>query len=309
MRNLHRAAADGAVTSSHVSDATAVTPLFRVPGFVEATLVTLGLVAVLARMRLHPRARAGFGIALVVGVGVGLAVADRLPALLVAGLLCVGGAAWRTARWWLPFRTAALVPGAVLVAVALPSAAPRWVGGTVFVAIVVGCSRAVRLDRRRPALTPVLLAVSGIGVYICVPETSTAGVVAGALLALLLLLVVPPMPSPGGTAVGVTLLVWSAGVGGYPRPGAVIGGVGALGAIWLVARLRRLPRGMRGVLTTPATRELDLVILAIHAVLVLYASRVAGLRESAGSALVVLVPAFVVANFGFILMSRRAARR
>ncbi len=285
-----------------------MTSLVRSPGFTEATLVTLGLVAVVAWMRLHPGARAGFGIAFAVGSGVGLEVADLLPGLLVAGVLCVGVAAWRTATWWLPFRTAALVPGAALVAVALPSAVPQWVGGTVFVATIVGCSRAVRLDRRRPALTPLLLAVSGLGVYVCVPETGTIAPIVGAMLALVVLVLVPPVPSPGGTAAAVTLTIWAAAIGGYFRPGAVVGGVGSLGAIWLAARLRRRPRGMRGVLTTPRTRELDLLIVGIHAVLVLYASRVAGMRDSAGTAVLLLAPAFIVANFGFVLVSRRVTR-
>lgn len=98
-------------------------------------------------------------------------------------------------------------------------------------------------------------------------------------------------PAPAGSAVAVGLVVWGAGVGGYPRPGAVVGGIACVGLLVLGPVLRRA-----GAASAAA--------LLVHVGLVAVVARVAGLRERAVTALVIVAAAYALAVIGLVVAGR-----
>jgi hypothetical protein len=264
--------------------------LIDVEGFTTALLVGAVVALVLAVVRGRARERGGgFAPALFAGVLAGLHVADLLPAGLVVGLVMVAVGSQVSAGWWGPFRPLTTLPGALVLAAALPDRASLWMATVAVVVTVVGGSRSVTLERAAPGASAPLLAMSALAVYVCVPETSTAGVVAGAFVAAAALGILLPAFSPAGAALGVALIAWSAAADGSARPGAVVGALGTLGVVLFVPRLRRMRwwggRSIRSSLGSLAV---------VHGMVALYAARVCGLRHSAWTALILLVPGLLV---------------
>jgi hypothetical protein len=140
----------------------------------------------------------------------------------------------------------------------------------------------------------VLLSVEGI--YLGAPDTEITKLVLGALVPVVFLGLVPRLRSSSATASLMGLVVWLAVLEGRGRPGAVVGSIACLGVI-LVAPL------VHWRATAP---QALVALVATQALLVLYVSRVAGLRESAWAAAALCVPAFVVAGVVLALVNRRA---
>jgi hypothetical protein len=156
------------------------------------------------------------------------------------------------------------------------------------------------LEHQRLALGPWLLAGTTLGIYATIPETDAVRVIVGAALPFMLLPLVWrwAVLGTGGAAATVTLCMLVAARDGAARPGAVVGAVGSLGLLALApfAAATATVLGPR-VDALPKLRDRYAALayaLVLHGVLVLWASRVAGLRRDAPSAALLLVPAVVV---------------
>jgi hypothetical protein len=215
----------------------------------------------------------------------------------------------------------------VLVAVAIPEGAPRWMRLFALVATLVAAPLVVASDRCSPRLSAPFLAVSAVGLYWCVPDTEHARALVGAA---------PPVavvtldrgrrPDPAGTAAAVGLFVWTATVGGVGRPGSVIGGAACLGVlliaslvtaagvvvqtpvhIALVAVASRAgdaaPWVLLGLALAPAI-ALGVIAYPALAVIVVYASFPVGSVSAGGVLKVVQLAALVMAA---LVMLRRVA--
>jgi hypothetical protein len=281
----------------------------------EGFRVALGCGLVLAFATVLARrtglARLGFAVALVgaalggIDAALGIDGPVGSPRLLAAGLvaLAVGATLAARSRWPVAVAMAAVLPGALLVAAAADGPVPDWARGLVLVAIVVAAPLTMTFDRAAPRFTAPLLAVSAAGVYWTVPDTEQALPVLGAFLAVALLAADPAAPpSPGGAAAAVGLLSWTAAVGGYGRPGSIVGAIACLGVPVLVPLVRRHPRlvGTRAALT----------VGAVQVVTVAVASRVAGLRYSVAAAAAISIVALLAAGLVLsLVVPRRRNRR
>ncbi len=140
---------------------------------------------------------------------------------------------------------------------------------------------------------PVALAIAGIGVYVCVPDTEEAIVLAVVLLGGALASRLPRLHALGplGSPPLVGLYVWVGATDARGRHAAFVGVVGALALLVLEpvgARLRGArPAAVRG-------RAALVVLAGGQVALAAYAGRVPGLQSSVGRAIVLLAPALVV---------------
>lgn len=248
--------------------------------------------------------RRGDAVPVAVG-GVGVVAAaialrhDHPPsAWLFVGLAFVALSAVRRVGFVpLPGRLLARLAGALAVAQALHASA-GWVRVVVFVAVMTGAPLASVTDRRAPSLTPLLLLVSAGGVYAGVPDTEVPRVLLGAFAPVALVaLLAGRRPGPS-TAAATALVVYAAAFGGGDASGAVVAGIACVGALAL----------------TPLTAwrgrtVLDgVVLVAVHVLLVLWWSRVAGLRHDAGIAIALGLPAVFLAWLalvGWVVTTRR----
>jgi hypothetical protein len=165
-------------------------------------------------------------------------------------------------------------------------------------------------DRRRAdGLALPLWAVTVAGVWATVPDVESAVVVLGAALPPALLGWPGPLARSGlvslgvaGSLAGAALLVWVVATDGAGRPGSMVGGLACLGVLGVEPLARRL--GGRG----PGGPPLPAVaLLAAHLVLVAFASRVVGRRETVAEALPLAVAELVVALAVAVAAMRRAA--
>ncbi|MGH8913629.1 MAG: hypothetical protein ACRDZM_03840 [Acidimicrobiia bacterium] len=222
-------------------------------------------------------------------VGRSLGVSSGLFALGVGGWL-LGPAGDRPTRW---FGWLLVVAGALLVGWRgglddidwLPLAGP--------VAILIGGSALMLWSMRLPhRLLGPMMAITAFGIWVTVPETEHARVLLGVALPLALATLAPMRSrlSTAGAFALAGLVVWVVGIGGDARPASIIGGWASLGALAILPVVRPNP--------TELMERRPLLIVGIHALFVLLASRVIGLWESAVIAsvavLVVSVVAFVV---------------
>jgi hypothetical protein len=263
-------------------------------GFLVA-LLTAGSASLLAVVIARATVRSiALGIAAVVGALAGLGAQDLLRGALVPALLLLGVAALVAEDRPPGVRIAALAPGgALLVTVAAPGTF-GWARMVVFLTILGAGPAAAVLDRRLPVLTFALLAISAFGAYATLPDTEQARSLVGALVPVAVIaLVWRRVPESSGPTAGVTLLAWVALVGGVGRPGSVVGAIGCLGVLALGPLARR---------SGPVR------LVAVHVTVVLVASRVAGLRQSAWTALAILVPAMALAAIVLVIGERGPAR-
>ncbi len=217
----------------------------------------------------------------------GLGLVRWLPALLVFGLGALAWHGWAVAgkrKLWV--RLVSLGAGSFLVGLAIDVDAGlvRWAAVPV---VALSVSALMDADRRVGGLGAVLLVLTVAGVLATVPGTEQALVLSGATLPLLLLPGAGDGRHPLGT-VGVAtiggLLIWAIAMGGYPRPTAIVGGLGSLGLFILIP-----------VSGTRPGRRWGLAEAVLHAGLVVVSARVAGLRESMLPAILISVAAYVVA--------------
>jgi len=254
------------------------------PGF-QAAALACALLAVLVVVRGRARDVRGAPAIAVLAALVGWSVDYRLDARLVVALAALAlGAAFGPRRGSVLVRIAALVPGAALLGIAVPDRVPVWVALAAAALTLAVAAPAETLDRLAPRLAPLVFAVAVAGIYVCVPEADAARPALGAFGVAALLAVLPGLDAlPGSSAAAVGLLAWTTAVGGYPRPGSVVGGLGCIVAALLV-RLAAQARGWRLALAG-----------VVAAGLVVYCARVAGFEQSAGAALALAVPGFAVA--------------
>lgn len=241
----------------------------------------------------------GTGVA--VGGTTAIALDGTVPWALPLGAAAVGVAvAVAARRCWPTWAAVGLaVPGAVLVALAGGLPGVGWIRLLVAVGASVGAALVAEgADRwERTAVSPLLLAVSTIGVYLTVPDTEEAA----ALVAVALVVAVLAWPlglvtlGGGGAAATTVLVCWVAGVGGAARPSSIIGAIASLGLLVGHPVARSALRRRAPVVVPPTDPVAVGQLVASHLAVVLLASRVAGLREGAAEATALAVVALVAA--------------
>lgn len=292
--------------------------LARDPGLragLAAGLFTTLVVAAVALLRRGRGAVPLAGLAAAVATVIGLRISTEVPEVpgeLVAGLAALGLAslAPKLPGPALAYRLVAVTPGAVLVAAAadldLAWAVPFTVAATVLGAILV-----TEFDRlhARTGLAPVLLGMTALGVYGCVPDTEEASVLVGAALPVALLGWPKPLASLGaaGAHMAVGLVVWTAVFDGRGRSGAIVGATACLGIMMLEPLLDGARR--RAPLAAGRWCRRSFALAGTHLALVAVCSRVAGIRSSPVTAAVIAALAFVAAAVVLEAVTRLDARR
>ena len=242
-------------------------------------------------------------VAVAVGAMVlGLLVVGELPlGLVVALLLAAAGAVVGT----VPLRIALLAVAAWVLVTHAGVVATGWIRMLVAEVTLLGGLLLARASADGPdregdgVVTGLLLAGTLLGVGLTVPDveqvrvtTPIAAVVAAA--AAVWWVVGRGVEAAGRwQALALLLVAWIAAVGGYGRDGAVVGAVGCLGLVVLEPVARATGAAVRSdawPLHAAATWR-----LALHAVVVVTASRVAGLRRSAWEAAAIVLLTWVVA--------------
>jgi hypothetical protein len=196
---------------------------------------------------------------------------------MVAGV-SHAGAGWITAA------VAALAGAGILVG-ALPDALPGWISFVVFVSIVPIAPVVELRARKWRRLAPVALLAAIAGVYACVPDTELVRPLLGAAIVVAFLALLPDgtVTSYGAGAVA-GLAVWASGIEGVGRPGAVVGAIACVAALVLWPawpdRWQVLPSWW--------------VTITGTAILIVWCSRIAGVRESGWAAAFLAALGFVV---------------
>jgi hypothetical protein len=225
-----------------------------------------------------------------------------LGALWLAGMI----AGWTPAPWLAGPVLA--IPGAWMLADSNQGLDEPWVVALIAVGTVVVGAATANFDRRtaRYALGPLLLFATVGAIYLTVPDTEIMRCVVGVSLPLVLLAwpFAAACLGAGGSYAAVGLLLWLAPIDGIGRAGSIVGALGAFALLagepighalfravgGRIARRRFQPRYPRAF------------VLGAQVVLALYASRVAGAATDASAALLLLLPALVLAiGFGLLV--------
>jgi hypothetical protein len=213
-----------------------------------------------------------------------------LAGTAVAG---VGGFVGATSRLPAVVRIALVVPGAAIAVLALPYEGAWWYGPAgIAAASAAGPAVDVVEDRyRRTGLAVVMLGVSVGGVYGTIPNTDRIALVFGAVLPVMFLAWPRPWARVGAGAgsAAVVLLAALTLNGGWTRPGAVVGGLLAP-AVFVLLALAGRPDGSTVARAWP---PLAVRLLVLDVVVTLGLTRVAGLEESARTAIVLAAPMLV----------------
>ena len=244
-----------------------------------------------ALVALAARRRTPITVGTVAGAGgalVGLWATDRWSnALAVAVALLVIGAIVTSDRR-LALRVVAMLPGAVLIGLAVGNGTALWMRVAAGFAALVLASGASSFEREQTRVAGLIWAVSALGVFATVPDTEQARALVGGTLVIAVLSLVHPVVDGAGGAALAGLLCWTAAVGGQARPGAVIGALGCAGVFGMAPLVRRV-------------RPPVAVLLTVHVVLVLVSSRVAGLRQSAWIAGAIVIGVVAAASIALWL--------
>ncbi len=237
-----------------------------------------------------------WGITLTVAsfLGVSLAVGSRLSLLAALLALALGGWMARppggSAR--APFGWILIVGGAIALVVRGGFADIGWLLILAPIAtILIGSALAAWASRLPQDVLGIMMAISAFGIWVTVPETETARAMLGASLPLALA-TLPPIHAKlrfSGAFALAGILVWVAATGGEAREASIIGGWACIGAIAILPLY-----GSRAARWVGKRR---IVTVLFHGLLVAVASRVIGLWESGGLALLAVAALFVVAYF------------
>lgn len=234
------------------------------------------------------------------GLGPAKSVGDVPPELFIGlGVLAATGIAL---DWWRPpflVPMLAFLPGAWIVGLSLEGFEPGWARPLLVVMTAIGGALVTDTDRyqERRGFGPALLAITIVGVYSTVPDTEHARVLLGAGIPVLFFGIPTPVAKlgAGGSATAVALIMWIAATDGVGRPAAIVGSAGAFAVLLLeplgrraFANLRRKVRRKDHNLARHLVVVADVTLL--HAVLALYASRVAGFSDTTQAAVWLLVP-------------------
>lgn len=256
---------------------------FLIGGFLGLT----GLVVIfLARTEEGPILDWGLTLTAVAFIAVSLALGARLALLAALGALALGGWMARppSGRARAPFGWALIAIGAV---------ATIWRGGfpeigwllvlAPVVIVMIGSTLAAWATRLPQEWLGIMIAISAFGIWVTVPETEGARALLGASLPMGLATLRPVRAKLGygGAFALAGLLVWVVATGGEARPASIIGGWACIGAIAILPHYSPPPTRLVGKRRT--------VIVLLHALLVLVASRMIGLWESGGLALVAVL--------------------
>lgn len=263
-------------------------PEFRT-GFGAGSVALITLLAVAAVARL-----AGWRGTLPIG-GLGFAAAGLwaidgshpLPASVLLGVLGVAVAAGLADISAVPsWATVVLAaPFGWLIAYRGDLVDVGWVRPLVLVAVALGGVLAATADHEWRESSPTLLLLAGsiAGVYATAPDTEES-VALLAVVALLMLLGWPVAIvrlGRAGAGASVAVVVWAAAFDGRGRPASIVGGIAGLGLLVALPVGRQLA-GRRPHHVGPASPATAVVaVVAAQAVVVLVASRVAGLRSDA----------------------------
>jgi hypothetical protein len=267
------------------------------------TALVVALAGSILVMVLHRRvwfARFGFEAGAVAALAalVSFVITDREDMLSFVGLVALAFGVIMVrdmpARWSM----VAAVPGAGVIAVVLGAPVPDWASVTCFLGIILVVPCAIEIDTGAPRLVPLLLATTAIGMWGTTPDTEHTRVLVGALLgAAVLAFDTRLRRGAGGTAVLIGIMVWAAIVDGYPRDGAVVGALACFGVVVLLPILRRA--------RVPFTVLPVVVVLVVQTVVVVIASRVAGLETDAAPALLISAAAWAAAAVALRVAIRR----
>ncbi len=284
-------------------------------GLVAGVVASVAVAAVAVRGDRRPTAVPLAGLGYVAACLVGLTASDggaRGARPDGWGLVAV---AVGLAGGWIAQR--APRPGTVLLVLAPAGVAagfdtrhlqPSWISTVAVFAVIIGGVLAADFDvaQHRYSLGPLLLAGTVLGIYVTVPDTEAARVFVGAALPFALLALALPRVAlgTGGAAAVVTLWVLVVARDGAARPGAVVGGIAALGLFVAEPVGRRLAASLPDL--PPVRGRLAVVVyaLVLDGVVVVWCTRVAGLRRDGLAALVLTVPAAVVGVAGSLPLAR-----
>lgn len=217
-----------------------------------------------------------------------LALSDHreVPSGLVWGVVLLGLAGLTADLRWLPLPLAALlaVPGAACIAQNGELVDVHWIRVAVATGAVGFGWLVADFDRRwaRDALAPVLLAVTVVGIYYCVPDTLEAHVLLGATLPIVVVAWPLPLARLGaaGAFASAGVIAWVVAEGGWGRQSSIVGGLATFGLLVLEPLTRFLRRRgwspfdllPTGVLRAP-------VAAVLHLSFVVVASRIAGAQD------------------------------
>jgi hypothetical protein len=238
-------------------------------------------------------------------------VTSGLAWLVVAGL-----AAELLSLWWRPLALAGAlfaIPGALLLTSQTGAADASWIRTLVVVTVVVGGTLVADFDHRYHATgwSVVLYAVSVIGLYFTVPDTERALVLLGASLPLMLLGWPVALASLGttGSYAAVGAFAWVAAFEGLGRRSSVIGGVTCLGLFVIEPVFRALKLEAPTMFDKLPKSAFAVIPVGIaHSVIVIAASRMAGLRPTVRQAGVLAVADLVIGLVIVLLIDGEANR-
>ena len=280
---------------------------FRVGLVFTALVVAAGLVVV--TLRRHPHRPWGLtgpawvlASLITLGGWMGYEGVDVVPSGLRWGLLALfvaGEIAERTPNPKIVGVVLAL-PGAILVAYSTEFPGPSWSRLLVLGVTAIGGPLAADLDRRaaRLGLGPVLWLIAVAGVYWTVPDTERIRPLVGAAVPLAFTGWPKRLSRMGAGGIGasVGLLMWVAAIEGRGRPGSIVGAAGSLGLFVVEPIGRTLAKGRIAALSRSlGVGAYEACLVGAQFLTVGYASRIAGLADTGGDALVLLVPAIPVA--------------
>ena len=257
---------------------------FLVGGFLGMT----GLVVLLFAPRTEDLSILDWGLTLTVGafLAVGLAMGARLALVGGLGALALGGWMARppsgSAR--APFGWALIVIGALAMVWRGGFPEIGWILVLAPVAIVaIGTTLAAWATRLPQEPLGIMIAITAFGIWVTVPETEGARALLGASIPMALATLRPVGAKLGyaGAFALAGLLVWVVANGGEARTASIIGGWACVGALAILPHYKPPPTRLVGSRRT--------ITVLLHGLLVLVSSRIIGLWESGGLALVAVM--------------------
>lgn len=269
-----------------------------------AVLGALALCSLIVLPRLSTNAPIDWGLLLSVAVliAIHLTIVRRLSVVAGLGALALGGwAIGRTGAGIKALGWAMIAAGAIIVTWRGGLSDAVWLLTLTPVVIVAGGTALAAWSKRLPHhLVGPMVAITAFGIWATVPETEMARALLGAAI-VLAVATLRPIESrflyPGAFAVA-GMMAWLVASGGAARPASIIGGWACLGLLVI------LPYCWRNA--SDLVNERPLVVVAIHAIAVLVASRVIGLWESTVPAIIAsaFLAIFAYLFLGFLLERR-----
>jgi hypothetical protein len=235
-------------------------------------------------------------------VAIGFVVSRRLGVTAGVAGLALGG-------WLLdpdratPVRAVGglmVLTGAVVVAWRGGLSDIAWLPLLTVIAIVIAGAALSAWSARLPhtVLGP-MMAITAFGIWVTVPETEHARVLLGVALPMALATLAPArarLSTAGAWALAGTM-VWIVALGGEARPASIIGGWSALGALAILPLVRPS--------ATALVQQRPILVVGMHALFVLIATRVIGLWDSAVMAVVAVLFVAVGALLAAGVVSKR----